>query len=81
MKSPKKIKEIVHYTADDFKDFDSHKLGAWIMVYLTTEATAKYRFDMIDMIRKKELSEDEHKFWREILAENFDYEKYKRMSE
>ena len=80
-KSPKKIKEIVHYTADDFTDFDSHKLGAWIMVYLTTEATAKYRFDMIDMIRKKELSEDEHKFWREILAENFDYEKYKRMSE
>jgi hypothetical protein len=36
---------------------------------------------MINMIRKKELSEDEHKFWREILAENFDYEKYKRMSE
>ncbi len=24
----------------------------------------------------KELSEEQHKFWREILAENFDYRKY-----
>ena len=80
-KGQKKKKEIVRYTADDFKDFDSHKLGAWIMVYLTAEATKKYKFDLISLIRKKEMTEDEHKYWREILADNFDYEKYERMSE
>jgi len=51
------------------------------MVYLTAEATKKYKFDLISLIRKKEMTEDEHKYWREILADNFDYEKYERMSE
>jgi hypothetical protein len=25
-----------------------------------------------------ELSEEQHKYWREILAENFDYDKYEK---
>jgi len=74
-KPRKKEKEIVHYTADDFKDFPSHKLTAWLSVYLKEEAKEKYKMNMME-IMFKELSEEQHKFWREILAENFDYRKY-----
>ena len=74
-KPRKKKKEIVHFTADDFKDFPSHKLTAWLAVYLTEEAKAKYKTNMLELMFK-ELSNEQHKFWREILAENFDYSKY-----
>ena len=74
-KPRKKKKEIVHYTADDFKDFPSHKLTAWLAVYLKEEAKEKYKMNMMELMFK-ELSDEQHKFWREILAENFDYRKY-----
>lgn len=73
-KPRKKNKEIRHYSADDFKDFESHKLTAWLAVYLTDEAKEKYRFNTMSMMFT-ELSEEQHKYWREILAENFNYEK------
>ena len=73
----KKKKEIVHFTSDDFKDFPSHKLTAWLTVYLTEEAKAEYKMDMLELMFN-ELSEEQHKYWREILAENFEYEKYEK---
>lgn len=73
-KPRKKSKEIKCYSAEDFKDFESHKLTAWLSVYLTDEAKEKYRFNMMSMMFS-ELSEEQHKYWREILAENFNYEK------
>ena len=77
-KPRKKKKEIVHFTSDDFKDFPSHKLTAWLAVYLTEEAKAKYKMNMLELMFN-ELSEEQHKYWREILAENFDYDKYGKM--
>ncbi len=77
-KNRKKKKEIVHFTSDDFKDFPSHKLTAWLAVYLTEEAKAKYKMNMLELMFN-ELSEEQHKYWREILAENFDYDKYGKM--
>ena len=74
-KPRKKKKEIVHFTSDDFKDFPSHKLTAWLAVYLTEEAKEKYKMNMLGLMFN-ELSEEQHKYWREILAENFDYDKY-----
>ena len=74
-KPRKKKKEIVHFTSDDFKDFPSHKLTAWLAVYLTKEAKEKYKMNMLGLMFN-ELSEEQHKYWREILAENFDYDKY-----
>jgi hypothetical protein len=44
-------------------------------VYLKEEAKEKYKMNMMEFMFK-ELSEEQHKFWREILAENFDYRKY-----
>ena len=38
-------------------------------------APPKYKMNMMELMFK-ELSEEQHKFWREILAENFDYRKY-----
>ena len=77
-KNRKKKKEIVHFTSDDFKDFPSHKLTAWLAVYLTKEAKEKYKMNMLGLMFN-ELSEEQHKYWREILAENFDYDKYGKM--
>ena len=74
-KPRKKKKEIVHFTSDDFKDFPSHKLTAWLAVYLTEEAKEKYKMNMLGLMFN-ELSEEQHKYWREILAENFDYDIY-----
>ena len=65
----------MHFTSDDFKDFLSHKLTAWLAVYLTEEAKEKYKMNMLGLMFN-ELTEDQHKYWREILAENFDYDKY-----
>ncbi len=65
----------MHYTSDDFKDFPSHKLTAWLSVYLKEEAKEKYKMNMMELMFK-ELSDEQHKYWREILAENFDYRKY-----
>ena len=74
-KPRKRKKEIVHFTSDDFKDFPSHKLTAWLAVYLTKEAKEKYKMNMLGLMFN-ELSEEQHKYWREILADNFDYDKY-----
>ena len=74
-KPRKKKQEIVHFTSDDFKDFPSHKLTAWLAVYLTEEAKEKYKMNMLGLMFN-ELSEEQHKYWREILAENFNYDKY-----
>jgi hypothetical protein len=74
-KPRKKKKEIVHFTSDDFKDFPSHKLTSRLAVYLTEEAKEKYKMNMLGLMFN-ELSEEQHKYWREILAENFDYDKY-----
>lgn len=75
IRKPKKTeKQSVRYTSDDFKNFESHKLTAWLSVYLTDEAKEKYKFDMMKLMFT-ELTEEQHKYWREILADNFDYEK------
>ena len=46
-----------------------------LAVYLTEEAKEKYKMNMLGLMFN-ELSEEQHKYWREILAENFDYDKY-----
>lgn len=71
----------MNFTADTFKEFDSQKLGVWMMTYLTDEAKESYKFDIVNLVRKKVMSEDELQHWREILAENFDYEKYESLKE
>lgn len=78
-KPHQKTKGNKHFSADDFKDFKSQKLTAWLSVYLTDEAKEKYKYDMIKMMFS-DLKEEQHEYWRKILAENFDYEKYQKLS-
>ena len=75
IKKPRKKKEEVHFTADSFKDFDRTRLKAWLTIYLKKEVASQYGFELFktDFLG---LSEEQLQFWRELLADNFDYEKY-----
>lgn len=68
-RSPREYKK---FTIEDFKDFDATRLLAWIKVYMTDEAKAKYKPPLFS----KGISRWKMKKWKRILVENFDYEKY-----
>ena len=74
----KETKEPVHFTAEDFKSFEPSKLKAWMTIYLTSEASQKSLKEWF-MVKFETLSEEQLQYWREFLAENFDYEKYNKL--
>ena len=67
----KKSKKDVHFTAEDFKDFNQIKLDAWLSVYLTEEALESSREERC-MFCLGDLSEEQLEYWRKYLADNFD---------
>ena len=75
IRKPEMKKETEHFTADDFACFAPAKLKAWLSVYLTFEAKEKSWKEWF-MVKFEELPEEKLQYWREFLAENFDYEKY-----
>lgn len=77
IREPVKKKETKCFTADDFSDFSPSKLKAWLSVYLTSEANEKSWKEWFT-VKFEDLSEEQLNHWRKFLADNFDYEKYRK---
>lgn len=73
-KSKKAKREIKKFTVEDFDDFDSTKLLAWISVYMTEEAKEKYNPPFL----ARKMSKRKMKKWKKILVDNFNYESYNK---
>lgn len=77
IKRPRKKRESIHFSPDDFIGFAPMKLEVWLTVYLTKEAKEKYQTDLWNTDFSN-LSKEDEQYWREVLADNFDYKKYYR---
>lgn len=75
IKKSRKKRKIPTFSKEDFYDFDALKLKAWLSVYLTVEAKEQYQEERWNTDFDS-LTEEEFKYWCEILADNFDYSKY-----
>ena len=68
-------KVIAKFTAESFMDFDIVKLDAWISVYVKEEDREKYN---LPLFPPSHPSEKMLEYYRNILADHFDYDAYYR---
>ncbi len=68
-------KDMEKFTAESFRDFDIVKLDAWISVYVKEEDREKYN---LPLFPPSHPSEKMLEYYRNILADHFDYEAYYR---
>ncbi len=68
-------KVIEKFTAESFMDFDIVKLDAWISVYVKEEDREKYN---LPLFPPSHPSEKTLEYYRNILADHFDYDTYYR---
>ncbi len=61
-------------TMDDLEDFDAVRLIMWISVYMKDEAKKKY--EPPTLFNYNNLTSEDLKKWKQILLDNFDYDKY-----
>lgn len=77
VKKPRKKKEQIYFSKEDFYSFDTFRVGAWLTVYLNAEGKEKYGHEVFETDFEKLSTEEFHK-WCEILALYFDYQKYNK---
>lgn len=77
IKKPRKKKEQIHFSKEDFYAFDAFRISAWLTVYLNTEGKEKFGHEVFETDFNTLSTEELHK-WCEILADYFDYQKYNK---
>lgn len=77
VKKPRKKKEQIYFSKEDFYSFDAFRVSAWLTVYLNAEGKEKYGHEVFETDFENISTEELYK-WCEILALYFDYQKYNK---